>query len=279
MRLGISARAMLMISLGLTGLGLAAAPIRAQSIEGRVVRWAGGAVSDAEVTAVDTLGDRRAGAVTDSAGLFELPLLEGGRYRVRVVGHGADPTVTEPLDLGPGETVEVEIRVGARPDTAPALVIRARDRYPADYLGRYYERLERYQGTGLGVFITRARLDSLGAPTVGRAVLLEARQTFRDRETRRPCRPAVYWNGYRTAEAWDPVQSRAGMTATAIVEGIEVYHADRILMPAELDHERCGAVLIWTQPPTGSAIRGLPEIVLVAGLALAALLLLLSVGR
>lgn len=279
MRLATTARSVLLVWLGLTGWTRAPAPAGAQSIEGRVVRWARGGLADAEVTAVDTLGDRRAGAVTDSAGAFKLLLLEGGRYRVRVVGPGADTTVTEPVDLGAGETVEVEIRVGERPDTAPTLVVRARDRYAVDYLGPYYERLERYEGTGLGVFITRARLDALGVPTVGRAVLLGARRTFRDRLHRRPCRAAVYWNGYRTGEAWDPVQSQAAMTSTSIVEGIEVYHADRIPMPPELDGERCGAVLIWTQPPTGSAIRGLPEIVLVAGLVLGGLLLLLSVGR
>lgn len=257
-------------------VGIAPLPddTRAQAIRGEAVNVDDAPVVGARVVALDTLGDARARAATDSAGHFTLELLEGGRYRVRLA-RAADTVLSRPLELAFDEEVELRIRLG--PGGADSIEVTSRYRPSTSHLHRYYERLEQWDGTGRGVFITRAELDTLDASTVGRAVRLVTPRRFRAREGSEPCRPPVYWNAIPMNERWHSFQSRAGRMPTDDVEGIEVYYADRMELPASYRDERCGVVLIWTPRGTSAEGRGSLLTKLVAVVAVG-LLFFLAVG-
>ncbi|MFW5947176.1 MAG: hypothetical protein ACOCUW_01680, partial [Gemmatimonadota bacterium] len=67
----------------------------------------------------------------------------------------------------------------------------------------------------------------------------------------RTCAPAVYQDGTLTEERWDPYRSMVGRTPVDQVEGIEIYHADRMELPARYRRDPCGVILVWTRPVTG----------------------------
>lgn len=250
---------------------------RAQAIRGHAVDADDRPVVGARVVALDTLGDARARATTDPAGDFVLELLEGGWYRVRLTHAVADTFVSRLLELAFDEEVEVRIRLGG-PGSADSVVVTSRYRPSTSHLHRYYERLEQWDGTGRGVFITREELDSLNAGTVGRAVRRVTPRRFRTREGSEPCRPPVYWNAIRMNERWHSVQSRAGRMPTADVEGIEVYYADRMEMPPTYRDERCGVVLIWSPRGASEESRG-SLLAKLAAVVAVGLLFFLAVGN
>ncbi len=266
--------------LALAGLlVLAPAAGHAQVIRGRVVAWPDSApVPNAAVAALDTLGDRRASARTDSIGSFRLPLPAPGRFRLRVVHPAHDTAITDTMALLMAEELDVEVRLGPLPDTVPALVIRERDRSAWSYLRPYYRRLEHFGDAEPEIFITREELDSLGVSTIGRAVLLLGRgSSFPGTGGGGSCVPSVFWNGLRMFDRWHPFQSEAGRSSTAGVEGIELYPADHPREPMNVRDERCGSILIWTQPGPSQG-GGLRDVLTAAVILVVGLLVFFTVG-
>lgn len=107
---------------------LCAAPAAGQSVEGRVTEsQAGQPVAGARVILIDSANAIVARAETDTAGAFALRAPAAGEYRLRAERVGLRPTLTRAVPLAEGETVAVEVRMGAEPvvlDTAVAGVQR-----------------------------------------------------------------------------------------------------------------------------------------------------------
>lgn len=93
-----------------------ALPAAAQSLEGRVTESAAlQPVAGAQVTLLDAVGDVVSTAVTDAAGAFRLQAPAAGEYRLRAERVGLRTTITRLVPLAPGETLAVEVRMGAEP--------------------------------------------------------------------------------------------------------------------------------------------------------------------
>lgn len=129
----------------------------------------------------------------------------------------------------------------------------------------FYARLEARRGTGDGIFITRAELEMMDVRTVRSAISLRAREPFRTRGGE-ACRPAVYWDGLKLEERWDPNRSREARAPVRTLEGIEIYYADWMDLPLMLRGEECGGILLWTRPDLADADAG--STLLKAGLVL-----------
>src|SRR5262245_15409471 len=114
----------LVLSAGL-GVLLAAAPrANAQAgqseIAGEVRDTTGARVTGAQVTVVDVATERRVTTSTGASGLFVLPNLRPGRYRLEVEATGFRPHRRDGLELRTGERarVDVALEVGGIAETA-----------------------------------------------------------------------------------------------------------------------------------------------------------------
>ncbi|HWK90093.1 MAG TPA: carboxypeptidase-like regulatory domain-containing protein, partial [Longimicrobium sp.] len=85
---------------------LASAPAAAQTVRGQVVEADGNPVSGMLVGLVDAAGVRHDAALSDSAGAFTVRARGAGSYRLRAERVGFMTTVSGPITLGAGETVE-----------------------------------------------------------------------------------------------------------------------------------------------------------------------------
>lgn len=106
-----------------------ALPAAAQSLEGRVTETAAlQPVAGAQVTMLDAAGEVVSTAVTDAAGAFRLRAPAAGEYRLRAERVGLRTTLTRLVPLAPGETMVVEVRMGAEPVVLDTTVASARRR-------------------------------------------------------------------------------------------------------------------------------------------------------
>jgi hypothetical protein len=103
------------------------ATVTAQTVGGSVREdGSGAAVRGATVVLERVGGKARAGASTDSAGAFVVPLAGGsGRYIIRV-GHPSYLPFADTLQLRGQETITLEVRLGREAIPVQPLVVSAR---------------------------------------------------------------------------------------------------------------------------------------------------------
>jgi hypothetical protein len=241
----------------LAALCLLPAPAHAQSILGRVADEAEAPIADADVVLAGTDGTRIAWTTSDSAGIFRLRAERQGQYRVRVTRPGFLDYESAPVDVGPVETVTVEIRLGTTAIPLEPLVVTARHADPR--LAAFHQR--RLSRAGAGRFITRSDLETRARMrttdvlrtvpgisiinvrargTVGATaslVSIRGGGTF--------CDPAIFIDGMRVRQT---AQSTLDdILNPAAIEGIEIYTASA-LAPAEYAGQGgCGVLLFWTR--------------------------------
>src|SRR5262249_51490327 len=101
------------LALGLATLDAAAPLGQAQAgqaeIAGEVRDSSGARVAGAQVTAVHTTTERRVTAATSDAGLFLLPSLRPGPYRLEVEAAGFRSFRRDGLEIRTGERVRVDV--------------------------------------------------------------------------------------------------------------------------------------------------------------------------
>jgi hypothetical protein len=227
----------------------------AQVVGGLVVDAATGApVAGARVGALDEEGQERLTVTSDGQGRFTIPL-PAGRHVFRVQHIGYDVLDTEPVILGRGERVEVEIRLGPRPVDLEPLVVRERRR-----AGRggteFQRRMARMQATGQGRFITREEIEQTAVASVDALIAREpgvglAQLQFQDvvvitaRGRSSPCMPVVYIDGVQVMnDALTPVD--LSLFRPDMIEGIEIYTRPQFA-PPEFRTQGCGAIAVWTR--------------------------------
>ena len=117
-------RVTLAYAAGLGLLAVAAPLLEAQAgqseIAGEVRDKTGALVSGAQVTAVDVATERRVATSTGTSGLFVLPSLRPGRYRLEVEATGFRPHRRDGLELQTGERARLDLvlEVGAFAESA-----------------------------------------------------------------------------------------------------------------------------------------------------------------
>ena len=256
------------------GLLLAAiatgAPAGAQTLSGRVLDAAtGDVVPQVQVTAT-TAQNRTAGrALTDAAGHFMLPLRNAGEYRIRAERTGYQATLTQAVDVGPRDTVEVDVRVSAEPLRVEALTVTARRQpprrpsldaagfYRRERLGGGYflhrEDIERNANMNVAQIIDRLpgtrKIRSSRSSANGELIVFERSSNSgsiirAQLGQAQHCPPQVYLDGI-------PMQYDAnglnGFLQPDALEAVEVY-ASTSQVPAEYNtNASCGVILLWSK--------------------------------
>lgn len=231
-------------------VAMAPLPLGAQVLHGVLLdATSDGPVTGARVGLVDNDSIMLRITTTDSLGYF---LLEGpatGAYRLRAERIGYPTTISVPLNVSAGDTIEVEFRIAAGAVLLDPVVVTARRRPPPPMIRDFYRRAERSIS---GTFITRADVERAhpfrtsdllrripGLQIIplrlggGSAVLM-----------RGGCSPLVVIDGVRLRD----VRSIDFLVQPLELEGLEVYRS-AAQVPVEYGglQTGCGAIMIWTR--------------------------------
>jgi len=247
-----------------------AAPAAGQTLRGRVVDAGSGApVAEAGVTALGSRGNEAMRARTGTAGEFTLVSRTPGVFRVRVERTGYASATSREVTVGPGETVEVEIRVSAQPLTLEPLTVKGRQgpqRTPEMETTGFYER----EARGFGRFYRREFIEARKQrPMANILDEVPGIRLFRDRagteyvifdraqttgSLRRAskgeedkCLPLFFLDGNRVAVG-GRMQSVNDLVDATQVEAVEVY-GSAAQLPVEFNSvdAGCGVIVIWTR--------------------------------
>jgi hypothetical protein len=219
-------------------------------------------------------------ARTDSTGTFVLSPGRPGSYALRVtpLPYEAAPI---PLEVGPAETLQLELRVGRTTVPLEPLVVEVhRDRQ----LAEFYDRMNNHRG--FGHFLSREQIEARGPGArvtdllrmmPGVQIVAMSPQfpgagnliTMRGGVGR--CLPDVYIDGM-------PVEQYGGsgvddLLSSAMLEGVEVYPSTAGVPGVIHARGSCGVVAFWTKRDTGGRWSWKK---LLVGVGLGALLLLLA---
>jgi hypothetical protein len=225
-----------LVSLSLLGV---ASPARAQMVAGTTLDANTRApIPDVQVALVDTAGTVRKTVVSDDAGQFTLVVADSGRYTLRGTRLGYVVARSESIQLGRGETLQVELHMSVQPVPLDPLRVVARERSLRQRdLNEYYRRAEANKTKHLGWIFTRQDLEVYDAWKYETFIRREAPVAFKR------CRPAMYWDGR-------PIQADEmdGLMSISNIEGIEFYRDFGPPGTRFTDVGGCGLVLIWTRP-------------------------------
>jgi len=247
---------------------LAAAPLAAQTVRGRVLDAAtGDGVAQVAVQARTPEGHDLGRARTGADGTFQIQLRAPGTMRIQAERAGYRPTVTSDLPVNVRETLEVEVRISATAVAMEPLRVTARVEPPHRRnleLNGFYDR----ERQGFGTYLRREDLEKrsnqnlqqvlarvngtatyyLGSkqyiyfPRNGRPTL---RQSMRG-PANNACLPRLWLDGVRvTYDASNDINSVVNPNQ---IEAIEVFRgAAEIPVQYNDSNSMCGVILIWTR--------------------------------
>lgn len=249
-------------SVSLALLTLFASPVDAQTIRGVVLdeeaRLRPGALPENRGVAgaeVELRRDgRRAGAVTltDTLGRFTLTAPGVGTFGLRVTHPAYLAHESEGIELGEGEILSLEIRMGRNVIPLEPLVVTAR---MSSLMAGFHQR--RTSG-GMGTFLTREEIEVRGAAKatdllrgmpgvrieferwgIGPSIVMQGGFGL--------CEPAIFVDGIETVRSSGVGSSLDDYLTPERIEGIEVYTSFSTV-PAQYQSGMCGVILIWTRP-------------------------------
>jgi Carboxypeptidase regulatory-like domain/TonB-dependent Receptor Plug Domain len=211
----------------------------------------------AEVTLFDMDDQQAATTVTDSAGRFHMGVPSSGRYTIHVSHLAYTKFVSDLVDIGLSETVEIEIRLGRAVIPIEPLVVTARSRES----GRLSEFHQRLRQRNFGHFVTRMDLERRAHARVSdiiRTIPGVTMQSVRARRQSGPeryivamrgssglCEPAIYIDGVRVNQQADGTVDE--MLTPDMLEGVEVYTSTVGAPSQYVQTGTCGVVLFWTR--------------------------------
>lgn len=232
-----------------------ALPASGQSVRGFVVEAGPGTpLVGAEVELMAGPGTEATSlrATTDTLGKFVISPPEPGRYRLRVTHPGYRTYETDSVDVGSGEIVSVEVRMGANAIPLEPLVVTARSRSPmSDF--------ERRRSTGgFGRFFTREDIEARNAPRttellrgVSGLTVAQARRGRTSMLLMRSglglCQPALWVDGHLVDQNRGSTIDDVLLPST--IEAVEVYRSSAEA-PVQYVTGPCGVVLFWTRRGT-----------------------------
>jgi hypothetical protein len=258
----------------------APANARGQAVTGQVIdAVTGDPVAQAEIQAVDGSGQEGPAVTTDSVGGFVIPLATG-EYTFRVEHIAYQTLLTPAVELGRGELVTIEIRLGPLPIEMEPLVVRerARDR---GWHHTFHRRMEQQGRMGQGRFITREDIERDPVANVNDLLVRQpGLQLVRVRMSDvivmsgrgQRCLPALYFDGVPVAQGISEIDLSSWFQPH-MIEGIEIYHT-AASAPPDLRAEGCGVIAIWSRADPGDgAPFSLRRVLIAGGFAVAFLLL------
>ena len=230
------------VAIGLLALILLLAiPVFAQNntgiISGRVTDASGAVVPGAQIMVTQTETNAEAASATNSDGLFRVPSLNAGPYKVAVTAPGFKKQVRDGLTLRLAENLNVEIKleVGAVSESVEvtdALPLLDTQTSSTGQVmeGEYFYKLPNYQHWSKGVLYYTPQVQTTNSPWPG---------------------SLGNWN-FNGGQTWQTAQYEDGIIATSMdggtslnnVEvGIEEVKVISSAMPAEYGHATAGAVI------------------------------------
>jgi hypothetical protein len=242
------------IAAGLVGLVLVAAvrPAAGQVLQGHLLDEATDApIPGASMALLEEDSARVVAAtVTDSAGYFRVEGGEdGGAFRLRAQRIGYPLTVSTPLNVRAGDTIQVEFRISAGAVLLDPVVVTSRRRRPPPMIREFYQRAER---SIFGTFITRAEVERIHPIRITDLLRRVPGLQFVPLRfggstairMRGGCSPLIVIDGMQLRD----VHSIDDLVQPLELEGMEVYRSFAEV-PVEYGGLRipCGAILIWTR--------------------------------
>jgi hypothetical protein len=220
---------------------LLAMPVFAQTntgiISGRITDPTGAVVPDAQITVTQTETNVDAVSATNSEGLFRVPSLINGPYRVTVTASGFKKQVRDGLTLRIGENLNVEMKlelgsVAESVEVTSALPLLETQTSSTGQVmaGEYFYRLPNYQHWSKGVLYYTPQVGSGNSPWPGSL-------------------GNWYING---GQSWQTAQYEDGIMATSMDGGTTLNNVEvgiddvKVLtsaMPAEYGHATAGALI------------------------------------
>jgi hypothetical protein len=269
----------------LVGFGVAQ-PAGAQTIVGRVVEdGKRTAITGAAIALLHGGREERAHAVTDSAGFFRVAVSGPGDYRLRVHHVAFSALETEPVKVGPAETVRVEIRLAEARIPLEPLIVTVRTTNP-----RLVEFHDRRLASATGRFITRVDIERspisrttdllrgvAGVEVIGMQVRGGSRTRFivRMRASGTTCEPAIYIDGLSVRQL--PESTIDDLLVPSNIDGVEIYTTTANAPVRYASQSNCGVVLFWTGVGQSSGKKSsLKQVLIGGGVALAILGLIAS---
>lgn len=232
---------------------LLSVPIFAQTntgiISGRVTDSSGGVIPDADIVVTQTATNVDSLSRTNSDGLFHVPSLVAGPYRVSIAANGFKKQVRDGLSLRIGENLNIDIAmdVGSLSEsievTSAATLLETQTSSTGQVMsGDYFYKLPNNQHWSKGVLYYTPQVGSTNAPWPG---------------------SLGNWN-INGGQNWQTAQYEDGIMATSmdggtslnnVAIGIEEVKVITSAMPAEYGHATSGA-LIFVKKSGTNQLRG-----------------------
>lgn len=234
------------------------APLDAQEIRGRLLDGESGApVTGAAITLMQGEGEELGRTLTDAAGGFRLAVPGAGYYRMRVTRIGYGAIVTDSVEVGPRETLEVELRALASAVPLEGVEVTAAPAAPER--SRRLERMGFYnrERMGFGHFMTREQIERRSPPET--VELFRQHPGFRivpngagrgsevlSTRSTGGCRPDIYLDGLLLGR--DGREDPLTYIQWTDIEGIESY-SSALTIPIQYKRQgrACAAILVWTR--------------------------------
>jgi hypothetical protein len=213
---------------------LAAHTAAGQVVHGRVV--IDGTETPIDMVAielVDSAGQPRATATSDSVGGFSLRAPLPGSYTLRLTHIGYTAVETGAVTVARGETIELELRMSIAVVPLEALRVVGRSEYLPGRLRNFYDRADYSRRTGLGRVFMRSDVLRFPQPS---AILAQLPQ-------RAGCRATIMLDGLPVGNA----RELDSIISTDALEGVEFYTGS-VQMPMEYAHRGfCAVALFWSR--------------------------------
>ncbi|MCX6632849.1 MAG: carboxypeptidase regulatory-like domain-containing protein, partial [Candidatus Solibacter sp.] len=229
---------------------LLAVPMLAQTntgiISGRVTDPSGAVVPDAQIVVTQTETNVDVASASNSDGLFRVPSLITGPYKIAVTAAGFKKQVRDGLTLRIGENlnVEVKLEVGSVSEavevTSALPLLETQTSSTGQVMaGEYFYKLPNYQHWEKGVLYYTPQVQTSNAPWPG---------------------SLGGWNinggqSYQTAQYEDGIMATSmdgGTSLNSVSVGVEEIKVLTSAMPAEYGHATSGALIIVKKSGTNT---------------------------
>ncbi len=231
------------LAIGLIALILVLAmPMAAQNntgiISGRVTDASGAVVPNAQITVTQTETNVDAVSATNTDGLFRVPSLINGPYKVTITASGFKKQVHDGLTLRIGENLNVEVKldvgsVSEAVEVTSALPLLETQTSSSGQVmeGDYFYKLPNYQHWEKGVLFYTPQVGSSNSPWPGSLGNWNINGA----------------NAYQTAQYEDGIIATSmdgGTSLNSVSVGIEEIKVLTSAMPAEYGHATSGALIV-----------------------------------
>lgn len=262
---------------GILMLCAAASGAEAQVVSGVVVdERSRTAVAGAEVELLPERQRDGARVRTDSTGRFALPAPRAGMYRLQVRHESYMTYQVDSVQIGIGEVVSLEIRMGRDAVPLQPLVVTARR--TAMYMAGFEDRRK----AGFGRFLTREDFDVHASTRVSDLLRNLQGLSFRSaggggsmiymRGGTGLCQPAIWLDGVQVRQY--PGNTMDDILTPDIIEAVEMY-TSVASAPTQYLSGPCGVLMLWTRRGSGAGGQPWQWKKLLIGLGAAAGLVLL----